>query len=482
MPKIQKPMVPQGPYDSECIPQFNEEAERAVLGSIIYEPKAFRKVIKEGLSVEAFYLPAHRIIYEAILDLSNAGQHPDIVLIGERLKNTGKLKDVGGVLFINRLIDDTPTASSVLHYLKILKGKHKRRELATLSKQTLHDAMTSDESEEDLLSKAKFAFHKISFVKEISESVLEITRRLALAYRKAKSDIGHIGLRSRWSVFQHNILGYPEGKVTVVAGRPGEGKTAFAFNEGLFQALTKHPTLIITIEMTKEEVVERLISDLMGLDLNKFKDCTATYQDHEQFIAGGEIIASLPIYIEEGLPTIEQISSLVREYREEHGIELCVIDYIQIIASTPGVKFQNRNAELSHMSQINMHLAKETKVHIMMLSQLTRFEGVGKFKIKEPELHHLRDCGAIEQDAYMVIMIFQDPDEEENWDDNAPTIFKVVKRRGGFLSRTEMVFEKTKVRFTGIDKFSLRQILKDEFPKRPQPIVEKPKQDEGVPF
>jgi len=486
MPKNRNRKAPpahtDSPEHSVRIPPYSEQAEKAVLGSILYDPKMFRLCTREGLPAEAFYVPAHKIVYEAICEVANAGQSPDTLLVTERLRNTDKLDFIGGPMFITKLVDDTPTSTHMPHYLEIVHGKYKRRQVIELCRNAEHEAYTSDEPEVALLSRLKFGFHKLSFIKEVAESILDITYRLEQTYRKAK-DTGTVGLRSRWLSFNKRVLGYPKGKITVVAARPTMGKTAMALNEALYMALAGNPALIISLEMDREEIVERLISDLMGLNLEIFKNGSATYQGRQAFLRGGEIIASLPIYIEDQVCTVEQISALIRDYKEEKGIVFCVVDYIQIIASTPGMKFQNRNMELTHMSQIMMHTAKETGVHVMVLSQLSRPINRDTWFSWEPELHHLRDCGAIEQDAHMVVFIYQDPDEgNELYDDNAPTIFKIAKIRGAKVSKTSMFFEKSLVRFTGMDNFSLRQILKDKFPTRPVRAVNLSEEDPACGF
>jgi replicative DNA helicase len=233
----------------------------------------------------------------------------------------------------------------------------------------------------------------------------------------------------------------------MIAGRPGKGKTTMALNEVLHNGLNGIPGLVISIEMSKDEIIAKLISDLAGLNLKDFELGRATYADIQRFKLAGNVIEKLPIYIVDGNFTIEQICSTVREHVEKHGIKYVVIDYVQIISPSPGKKFQNRNAEVSYMSQQLIALGNDTKAHLIVVSQLSR-----SYKTDEPpELHHLRDSGALEQDAYMVIFVYEDPDAEGDFPDYTPSIMKVAKNRGGEVGEVRMRFNKKHSRFIGND-------------------------------
>jgi len=469
--------MPRKPTRKESlrVPPYSEEAEKGVLGSILFQPKMFRKCSRTDIRPSAFYMPAHNLIYTAMQEVDRDRKMPDCLLVANKLRDKGDLDKIGGMCTLEKLIDAVSTPAHLGHYIDIVQRKAKRRDAIILCRDSERLLFDSTDPEEDLLSKINFGFHKLGFIDKVSESILDIAQRIQVMYKAAKRT-GVVGLKSRWFDFQGAIHGYKPGKITMVAARPAQGKTTFCLNEALYSALLRIPVLIVSIEMSLEEVVTKLICDLMGLDSTRFDDGITTPEEEVKFAKGGEILATLPIYMEHGRLTVEQISALVRDHVEAHGIKLCIIDYIQIVASTPGVKFQNRNLELTHMSQNILHLGNETKVHFLVASQLSRYEGSGKFKVKEPELHHLRDCGALEQDAFMVMFIYQDPDETEVWDDNAPTVFKIGKIRGASECKVAMLFEKTKSRFTGKDGQCLQDLLKDQFSIRPL------KKESEVPF
>lgn len=458
----------QTPAASSRTLPYSEEAEKAVIGSILLDPKYLRKCQKADLQSEMFHVPAHRIIYDAILLLAGDSKVIDLITLTDLLKNQGKLDMVGGAIHLEHIIDATPTAAHIEHYIDIVVRKSKRRQVIALAREAECDAIGSEENEETLLTKIKCAFQKLSFVKKAKETILELAEGLVSKYNGAR-DTGKYGIPSRWFDVNGKLVCYMPGKISIIAGRPGKGKTTYALNEALHKALCGIPALIVSIEMSAEEVVERLICDLMDLDSKKFKKGEVTSQEIREFHEGAKVINQLPIYIEHGNFTIEQISSFIQEYYEEHGIQLAVLDYIQIVSATPHIKFQNRNAEISHMSQGLVHTANDTLVHTMVISQLKRLYVPGKGKrTREPECDDLRDSGSLEQDAFQVIFLFEDPEAEtEYFMNSCPYICKIDKNRHGATGKVEMTFQKDRSKFLGNDGKTLSEMLQPQDEETP---------------
>ena len=444
------------------IPPYSEDSERGVLGAALLDNRFLRKCVKQNLTPDHFYVLRHKTVYESMLKVMHKKKPVDLITVTEQMQSDGSLTMIGGINELHKLVDATPTAVHGPHYLDTVLQKAKGRELIETCGNMIETVFANNHSVEDLVSQAKFAFHKIGFLPTNEKSVREIVAGLIQGYRGAEKT-GSIGIPSRWYDYQKRIIGYMAGKPSIVAAGAGQGKTTMAINEGLHKAMIGEPVLIISIEMQKEEIIERAIGDLMGLDITLFKRGLATSNQIQQFFLGGQVIEQIPFYVEHGNFTAEQIAALIREYAEEKGVTFVVIDYMQLVLPTPGAKFANRNVELTHISQTMVHVANDTKVHIMELSQLSR--GYKLDKNAEPELHHLRDSGSLEQDAYMVTFVFRDPDCDEDWTDDQPTVFKVAKHRGAAMSRTYMTFQKTKQRFVGKDNFTLE-------PK----LIEKPKE------
>jgi len=457
------------------IPPYSEESERGVLGTILLNDKFVRKCIRKNLCAESFFVPRHRIIYESILSVQAKKYAIDLTTVTTELKSQSALEQIGGVRELELLIDKTPTATNGEYYLDIVLQKAKARELLLVCSQTMDTVYENGQHIEDLISQAKFSFHKIGYLRERLHDKSEIVAGLIAGYRQAEKT-GSIGVTSRWHDYQKRIIGYMKGKPSIVAAGPGQGKSTVGMNEALHKALNGIPALIISIEMEEWEIIERMIGDLLGFNMALPKRGLATSEQIHQIHLMGQFLNQLPLYVEDKIATAEQIAATIREYVEEKGVQFVVIDYVQLILPSPGQKFANRNLELTHASQLLVHVAKETGVHILELSQLSR--GYKNDKSFEPDLHHLRDSGSLEQDAYMVTFVYRDPDCDEDWDDDQPTIFKVGKHRGGPVSKTYMTFQKTKQRFVGKDNFVLNPATWK--PKEPEHEVND--SEDEVPF
>lgn len=438
------------------VPPFSEEAEIGIIGSILVDPKAMRTCLEKELTPDDFYTPAHRLIYETACKIQAKRRIPDILTVTEGLQQAGKLEHAGGTVFMEGLIDRTPTSAHAEYYIDIVIHKARLRQIISLCRDTELAAFSASDVE-SFLSKVKFDFHKVQLNSHDRVSVSELIEELIARYTGATKTGKSLGITSRWFDYQNLIVGYKPGKISIIAGATGQGKTTAGVNECLYLALTGVPVLIVSLEMEKEEIIERAIGDLMGLNMEEFAKGNATQEDIQNFALGGRIIENIPFYVEDGNHTPEQIAALVREYKEKHGIQLCMVDYIQIALTSPTVKSGNRNQELTFASQMMLHVGKETKVHMMIISQLSRSWSYKDNK--EPQLNHLRDSGSLEQDAYMVTFVYLHPDQKEEWDDNQPTVFKVAKKRGGKKGRVSMTFQKTRQRFVGNDDLAL--VMKD---------------------
>ena len=431
------------------IPPHSEEAESNVIGMVMADSTLLKKFERDGLTSDDFFIPKHRTIWEAVKNIYEKGGAPDLLGVTMALKDAGKLDQAGGMESLTYIVDHTPAKSYAGFYSGVVREKAKLRKLIDACEEAIAMAHSS-EHPDVILSKAKFTIHKVSDRQEHAETPEEIVERLSNAYEHA-STTGKSGLGSRWFELQKRIGVYPPGKMTLVGARPGQGKTTFALNEALDKASKGEPVLIISIEMSREELYDRAIGDLMGLDLTKFKDGTASKEERAAHRKGGKIVAKLPIYMEHGNYNVEQCCSLIRDYVETKQIKLAIIDYVQLVAPSEGKKFTNRNMELSWISGSLIRAGNDTNIHLMVMSQLNRSLMSGTDK-GEPELHHLRDSGTLEQDAYMVMFIFQDPNAKGEYSDNQPSILKVAKHRGGpSPTRTMMTFQKSKQRFVGRD-------------------------------
>lgn len=289
-------------------------------------------------------------------------------------------------------------------------------------------------------------------------------------YNKIKNR-GCSGVQSRWNEIQNHTAGYPFGKITVLGARPKMGKSTLALNEAVFTSLVnKKPTLFFSLEMDEEELLEKAGSDIAEVDNKKLKLGLMEEDEINQFMENGpETISKAPLYVEDAPgQTIEKICAKIREYSTERKIKFVVVDYLQIISSTQGVKFQSRTYEIQHMTNELRIVAKETGVAILLLSQISR-----PFKGKDsnhslapmPEIHDLKDSGAIEQDAYIIMFIgpptiaIKPKPSWVNQNIEQCTV-KVAANRGGSTGEVHMMFNKPWNKFLSLQEWDQLKLRK----------------------
>ena len=437
-------------------------AEQNLIGAYLYDPKKFEVCLKAKLEADDFFISKHKYIYTASMAVFTDTRSIDTVLIIEHLKKIGMLDRVGGMSYIHEMIDRLNVSAMIEQYIAIVKSKAARRMI--IEKAQLAISMAGDANHDDktLLPVIIHEFHALESTKEERKPYKMIAQELLNKFRQGARP-GGIGSPSRYPWFQRNLLSYPDGKISLAAARPGNGKSILGANEALHTAMLQQPALIISLEMSEEELTSRMICDLMDLDERKFKRGQAAPDDYRQFRIGAEYLDSLPLYIVDNVTTKEGIISTMYEYTDKKNIKFCFLDYIQIVRPSKGDMGSNTNTRLSEVSGAITTATKKLNIHTMIASQLSRFEGNGQFKVKRPELHHLRDTGALEQDAYIVIFLYADPEMEIEPSTNVPTIFDVAKHRSVGPSRTRMIFQKHHNRFTDANGGSLRDIFGDKF-------------------
>lgn len=463
------------------LPPYSEEAERTTLGTILYEPETIRICTKKDITPNHFYIPAHRLIFEAMQDLQTKGRPTDILLVAERLRDKGQLDAVGGSLALDRMVDMHLTVAHFDHYLEEVTKHWKRRGIIHCGREAEEKAYNSDETEDEIISALKQSLSKIEFSKNGHKTIPESVRTLRDIYTKARNSGTGRGIESRFWDFQQKTTGYKPSQQTFIAGRPSEGKTTFALNE-ILNISTKHglPSLIVSIEMDQDRIVSRLIGDLMSLNMQKFESGKPTQDEVSRFNEGGKIIQELPIYIVAGNITPEKYDSVVKEHVERYGVVFVMMDHIQIMSPSKIQKFPNRNLEVAYMSRIIMGLGNDTKVHQMIISHMSRVKpAYGKTAVREPVLDDLRDSGALEQDADVVGFMYQNPDKKVSHTDDADaSILKIAKNRDGPKGDIDLTFQKTMQRFVGMDNASIENKLIDEWVKKIDDNID----DSEVPF
>jgi len=427
-------------------PPQNIEAERAVLASILIDDKALDKIV-HFISSDDFYHPAHKIIYSSLIKLSEENKPIDIITLSSRLEDANLLEKVGGIEYISTLVGIIPNSANILYYANIIKDKALLRNLISA---------TSDISE-----KCYSHFGDVSELLDDAEKNI-----FRIAEYKLKSEVRHLGsiITETFEVLeslynrQDKITGTPTGYVDldkmtnglqksdliIIAGRPGMGKTAFALNIALNAASKYDKTVaIFSLEMSSGQLVQRLLSSEARIESSKLRSGRFNMEEWTKLASVAGQLNELKIFIDD-TPAISsmEIRAKCRRIKKEHGLELVIVDYLQLMS---GSRADNREQQISEISRSLKALAKELNVPVIALSQLNR--SVENRTDKRPVPSDLRESGAIEQDADVIMFLYRD--EFYNKETKYPGITEVIiaKHRNGPTGTVPLAFIKEFTRF-----------------------------------
>lgn len=438
------------------IPPHNLEAEKSVIGSIMIEKNALLK-IADLIYPEDFYYDVHGIIYGGMLELFAKRSPIDLLTVQNWLKDNGKLDEVGGQSYLEELCNEVLTASHVYQYALIVKQKSTLRKLITAGTNVASLGYKEEEEVDDLVDQAEQELFKVSqtFMRNRFVHIKDI---LTGTYEKI-SDLHdpeaaekYKGLPTGFQSVDYLLTGLQPSDLIILAARPSMGKTAFALNMGLNIALKGKTVGVISLEMSKEQLVERLFVSMLAVDSWKMRTGQLTQED---FMRMGQVMDQLnncKIFIDDSPgASIAELRAKARRLQMEHSLDVLIVDYLQLMSiGKGGTSITNRVQEISEISRSLKQLARELHVPIVALSQLSR--AVEQRPDKRPQLSDLRESGAIEQDADVVMMMYRDDYYEEDSDRPGMTDIFVRKHRHGMIGRAELMFRKEQMRFFDIDR------------------------------
>ena len=440
------------------VPPHSIEAEKSVLGSVMVEKNALLK-ITDVVQPEDFYYETHSTIYTGILELFAKRSPIDILTVKTWLKDNGKLDEVGGQSYLEEMCNEVLTASHVYQYAIIVKQKSTLRKLITSGANIAALGYKEEEEVDELVDKAERELFKVSqtFMRNRFVPIKDI---LAGTYEKI-SDLHdpeaaakYKGLSTGFASMDHILTGLQPSDLIILAARPSMGKTALALNIGLNASLRGKSVGIISLEMSKEQLVERMFISMLGVDSWKMKNGQLTQDD---FMRMGQVMDQLnncKIYIDDSAGVASsELRAKARRLQMEHGLDLLIVDYLQLMSMGKGmISVTNRVQEISEISRGLKQLARELHIPIMALSQLSR--AVEARPVKIPQLSDLRESGAIEQDADVVMMMYREDYYEEDTERQGITDIYVRKHRHGMVGRAELMFRKEQMKFYDIDRQS----------------------------
>ena len=433
------------------VPPNSVEAEQALLGGLMLDNQAWDKVA-DRVSEADFYRPDHRLIFVAIKELANRNEPRDAVTLSEFLERREQLTEVGGLGYLGTLAKDTPSAANIVAYADIVRERGLLRELIEVGNKIAASAYrTEGRPAKDLVDDAENHVLRIAQRGERQEAgfvmlkdVLPGTIDRLDTLHQAKGDI--TGVPSGFKEFDQLTAGLQKGELVVIAGRPSMGKTSMAMNIAENAAFNKlHlPTAIFSMEMSTEQLAFRLISSLGQVNQSHLRNGRFSDDDWPRINGAIQQMGEAPLFIDDSAAlTPADLRARARRLKREHGLELIVVDYLQLMA-VPGTK-ENRATEISEISRSLKALAKELQVPIIALSQLNR--SVEQRTDKKPVMSDLRESGAIEQDADVIVFIYR----EEVYDTNTPrkgiADINVAKQRNGPIGEFRLTFRGEFTRF-----------------------------------
>jgi replicative DNA helicase len=433
------------------LPPQNIEAEQAVLGGMLLDNEVIHDVV-QLLQPEAFLRHAHSKIYSAIVDLYNQGQNIDPLILYEELRRRGQLEDAGqGELtdeYIAEIVDSTPTAANAEYYAKIVREKAVGRRLIHASTEILREAYDQSETADELLSHAEQRIFEIAQSRNVSEThhIADVVAHAFDRLHHRSEQGGHVlsGLPTGFVELDDLTSGLQNSELIVIAARPSVGKTAFALNIAQHAAVEERKGVFIaSLEQSKLELAERLLCSMARVDGHKLRSGRLSSHDISLLMDAANELRPAPLFIDDTPGrTLLQISAAARRLKMRHDINLIVIDYLQLIESEN--RRDSRQDQISQISRRLKGLARELNVPVIALSQLNRSPEMREGH--RPRLADLRESGAIEQDADVVILL----NRPELYDkESKPGVAEVIvgKQRNGPTGDVELTFLKSFTRF-----------------------------------
>ncbi len=409
----------------------NVEAERAVLSALLLNDE-YVNLVSEQLLPEDFYIPANRTIYETILSMSNVRQRVDLVTLQDELIKKGVLENVGGLVYLIGLQEDIPAMGMISQHAKIVKEKAVLRSLITSAASIITQCYSQDEeSIESVLDQAEKTIFEISN-KRSRDGFVQIDIWLKKTFQHL-SDIkthskGVTGVPTGYKKLDEMTSGFQKGDLLVAAGRPSMGKTGVALCMAQHAALQGFSVGFFSLEMSAEQLVLRLLSSESGIPHQKIRNATISSQEWVELTNVAARLAETKIFIDDtAMLSVADLRTKARRLKADHGLQFLVIDYLQLLH---GNRFhENRHQEVSEISRSLKALAKELNIPILALSQLSR--AVDSRMDKRPMLSDLRESGAIEQDADLIMFLYRDVVYNPDTENPALAELIIGKQRNG---------------------------------------------------
>ncbi len=437
-------------------PPHSPEAEKTVLGALLLDPEAIVKV-SDFLKPEDFYDPTYRDIFRAIYELYVGHEPIDFVTVSNKLADNKNVQAIGGTAFLAEIAAAVPTSSHVYQYGQIVKSKSVHRSIIEAGRKITGLGFEVEKTIPELLDEVEKTVFQITntFLKEKFIHLRDILdeRYEKFAELHASPDDNSMkGVPTGFQALDLKISGLQPSDLVILAARPSMGKTSLAMNIAVNAAIRSHKTVgIFSLEMSKEQLVDRLFASMLGVDSWKLQRGKLDDSDFQNMGPIMDELSKANIFIDDtSASSMPEFRTKARRLQMEHGLDLLVIDYLQLMTTNNASFAGNRVQEISEISRTIKQIARELHVPILALSQLSR--AVESRPDKSPQLSDLRESGSIEQDADIVMMLYRDDYYNEDSDRQGICDVFIRKHRNGPTGRVELLFKKEQMRFYDIDK------------------------------
>ncbi|OPY69000.1 MAG: Replicative DNA helicase [Syntrophorhabdaceae bacterium PtaU1.Bin034] len=424
------------------IPPQNLDAEESLLGGVLIDPEALNKVV-DVVDAEDFYREDHRVIYELVLDLYERSEPIDLITVSSLARDKGLIEKIGGITHLSRLVDGMPTSANIVQYAKMVKEKALLRNLMHIATEIVEKGYEVDTNVDNFIDEAEKMIFQISEKKfrpsfySIKDLVMENVKTVERLCEKKQAITG---IPSGFAELDKMTSGLQPSDLIIVAGRPSMGKTAFCLNIAQNAALSEggRSIGIFSLEMSKEQLVMRLLSSEAEVEFSKLRSGMVKDAEWHQLGTAAGRLYTAPIYIDDSPAlSVLELRARARRLKKEHGLDLLVIDYLQLMRGrTTGP--DRREQEISEISRFLKALAKELDIPVIAISQLNRM--VEQREDKRPRLSDLRESGAIEQDADVILFIYRDEVYNKNSERKGVAEVIIGKQRNGPTGEVEVAF------------------------------------------
>lgn len=431
-------------------PPQNISAEQAALGSMLLQEDAILHSI-DILRPDDFYKKSHQNIFKCILELFEKSRAVDLVTLTEELNRINLLEKIGGVTYLTNLINSVPTAANIEYYVKIIEEKAILRNLINNATKIISMGYEEKEDAKVLLDKAEHLVFEVS-ERNLGQSFVPIKEILQDSFEKIES-LYHkgefiTGVPSGFDEFDEITTGFQPSELIVIAGRPGMGKTAFCMSIAQYIAVSKNISVaLFSLEMSKSQLVQRMLCSEARVDAHNLRKGRLAESDWPTLSMAAGRLASAPIFIDDtaGITCLE-IKAKARRLKAQHNLGLIIIDYLQLITTSGRV--ENRQQEISEISRSLKGLARELNVPVIAVSQLSR--AVEQRTERKPRLSDLRESGAIEQDADLVVFLYREEYYKPKTDRKGIAEVIISKQRNGPTGQIDLAFVKEYAKFENL--------------------------------